>query len=516
MESTKEASTIEEDSAISVARGATYIFVQDIAQAIIGITALAFIARLISKTEIGVYASLMLIVSATQIVATIGLSSAATKFTAELLGKNNREASAGVAYQILTTTFTISIAIAILISIFPRELAIYLTKDITYEGLFRLLPIISILAGPMLNISGILLGLQKIKQLATIRVVWSVARWGIAIPLLVLGFGLYGILYGWITSEIAFLSLSLILIAKSLGPPRFKFDLKRLLKFSWPLSINDLVSFANNWFERILLLALLPLDALGTYTVVFRAFEILFVIPGAIATALFPKYSQIQGRSGIKSVEKASYVASRYLSFITTPLAIGLAATSFPTISLFAGSEYEDGALPLALLSLFLAVVSVGAPTGYILLVVEKTATYSGITIASVLGSTIIGILLMPILSLAAASLARGAAMLTGLMLTVFILRREMKLKFDNEAIWKSWAASIPMAIIVLSMQYFWYNKFIFPIYVLAGATIYLLMLRVLNAGKPRDFELMRLYVGERFAFAADWMEKLLLPNRTN
>jgi len=513
MEPIKQASIREIDGAIFVARGASYIFVQNIAQAIIGVTALAFIARLISKTEMGVYTTIMLIVSAAQIAATVGLSSAGTKFIAELQGKEDREASAGVAYQILMTAFIISIAVAILISIFSRELSIYLTRDVAYEGLFRLLPIVSILAGPMLNLSGILLGLQKIKQLAIIGIVYSAAMWGISIPLLVLGYGLYGILYGLIASEIVYVTLSLVLIAKRLGPPTFKFNLKRLLKFSWPLSISDWASFANNWFDRILLLALLPLSVLGVYTIVFRAFQVLFAVPGAVATTLFPQYSEIQGREGIRSVERASYLASRYLSFITIPLAVGLAATSLPTISLFAGPAYEEGALPLAILSFFLAIFSAGAPISYILLVTEKTATYSGITIASVLGSTILGILLLPVLGVAGASLARGAAMLIGLMMTVYILRREMKLNFDSEAIWKSWAASITMAVSALSMQYVWYNKFLLPIYILAGATVYLLMLRVLNAGRPRDFALVKLYVGKRFEFAVNWLEKLLLTN---
>jgi len=513
MEPTEKVSLREKDAALFVARGASYIFVQNIAQTIVGITALAFIARLISKTEMGIYTTITLIVSASQIAATIGLSSAGTKFIAELQGKKDREASAGVAYQILTTTFILSFAIAILISIFPRELSIYLAKDITYEGLFRLLPIMSIVAGPMLNLSGILLGLQKIKQLAIIGVVYSAAKWGISIPLLVLGYGLYGILYGWIASEIAFVTFSLALIVKSLGRPTFEFNLKRLLKFAWPLSISDWVSFASNWFDRILLLALLPLSALGVYTIVFRAFQVLFAIPGAVAMALFPQYSEMQGRNGIKSVEKASHVASRYLSFITTPLAVGLAATSLPTISLFAGHAYEEGALPLVILSLFLSIVSVGAPLSYILLVMEKTAIYSGITIASVLGSTIVGVLLIPVLGVVGASLARGVTMLTSLILTIYILRREMKLNFDSEAIWKSWAASITMAVSALSMQYVWYNKFLLPIYILVGAAVYLLMLRVLNAGRPRDFALMKLYVGKRFEFAVNWLEKLLLTN---
>jgi len=68
----------------------------------------------------------------------------------------------------------------------------------------------------------------------------------------------------------------------------------------------------------------------------------------------------------------------------------------------------------------------------------------------------------------------------------------------------------------VLSMQYVCYNKFLLPIYILAGATVYLLMLRILNAGKPRDIALMKLYVGKRFTFVVDWLEKLLVAHSTD
>jgi len=63
----------ENSSAIYVARGASYLFIQNIASTIILITAFALIARLIIQAEMGILATLTLVLGICQLTTNLGL-----------------------------------------------------------------------------------------------------------------------------------------------------------------------------------------------------------------------------------------------------------------------------------------------------------------------------------------------------------------------------------------------------------------------------------------------------------
>jgi uncharacterized membrane protein YvlD (DUF360 family) len=85
--------------------------------------------------------------------------------------------------------------------------------------------------------------------------------------------------------------------------------------------------------------------------------------------------------------------------------------------------------------------------------------------------------------------------MATALITTIIALRNKIKLSFDREAFWKSLIASTVMAIAVAAIQTYHYSKFYLPVYVLTGGAIYLTMLRVTNAIKPADVQLLEEYL---------------------
>ena len=293
----------------------------------------------------------------------------------------------------------------------------------------------------------------------------------------------------------------------------FGFSLKRIMGFSWPIYLSSWVGFGYNWFDRTLLLAYVPLADVGVYNVAVTAFGVMASIPGAISTALFPQYSELQGRDGMRSLEKAVSTASRYVSYVVVPLAVGLAATARPAISLFAGRAYEMGAIPLAILSLFGAVTCVRAALSDIFSIAERTKVSALLSLIVLSISVFLGILLLPSTGVLGATILRGVAMVLGLVLMLEVLRR-MRLfavGFDFEALWKSWFASFIMAGAVLGFQLLLYSKYLLPLYILAGVVVYLVMLRFLRAVRAHDIHLVKVFVGKRFERLVEWAAPLLI-----
>ena len=109
----------DERPAVHIARGASFLFIQNLITSIVGTVGLGIIARLMTKTEMGVYVALSLVFALVQIGASFALPSAAVKFIAESKGQNDQKGAAGVAFQILRFSGVASIVFGSLVFLFP-------------------------------------------------------------------------------------------------------------------------------------------------------------------------------------------------------------------------------------------------------------------------------------------------------------------------------------------------------------------------------------------------------------
>jgi len=322
----------------------------------------------------------------------------------------------------------------------------------------------------------------------------------------------FGLILAWVISDLASASIYAAYILPKLGRPRFDFSLRKLLDFSWPLWLSGDLGFLLNWFDRALLLLFVPLATLGVYNVTLTAFNVLSNIAASVEYSLFPAYSHMQNPQQRADLTPAMRDASRYSSLVVIPLALGLLATAKPALTVFVGQAYVDGSGPLMILAGVLALTAFGSAIGPMLLALGQTRISSFITMLSVVLSLLIAFFLMPTMGMIGAAVARGFAMVIGTVLTLYFLRGKIKVKLDLEAITKSLAASTIMAAGVFAVQVLAYSKFLLPVYVLVGAVIYLISLRLLKAIRRADIDLIRRYLGRRLNFITNILEVILLP----
>ena len=499
--------------AVQVARGASFLFIQNVVTSIVGAVGFGIIARLMTKTEMGVYVTLSLVFALVQIGASFALPSAAVKFIAELRGQNDQKGAAGVAFQIFRFTFIASILFGSLVFLFSTQICYLLTRTAGYVEVFNILALDLVFAGVLPSLNYIMIGLQKMKELAELNIVAYVISKVLSVAFLLVNLGLWGVVLGGLIGDLCGLLLFSGYILRSFGMPSFGFSLKRILGFSWPIYLSSWVGFGYNWFDRALLLAYVPLADVGVYNVAVTAFGVTASIPSAISTALFPQYSELQGRDGMRSLDKAVRTASRYVFYVVVPLNVGLAATAGPASSLFAGRAYETSAVPLAILSLFGAATCVGASLSDIFSIAERTKVSSLLALINVSIGVLLGFLLLPSTGVLGAAILRGIAMVLGLSLVLAVLRRMrlFAIGFDFEALWKSWFASSVMAVAVLSFQFLLYSKYLLPLYVVVGGVVYLIMLKFLRAVNAHDVHLVRAFVGQRWEPLIKWAGSYLI-----
>jgi O-antigen/teichoic acid export membrane protein len=500
-------------SAVHVARGTSYVIIQNLTTNVAQIVSFAILARLIAPKEMGILAVLSLLDGACYVIGTVALHQAATRFVAENLPQNKRPVAASVFYQAIRTTFFLAALLGAFVFLGSGSLSIHLLGAKNYATYFQVLGFdIVLYSGLIPVLSSAMVGLQKFKETAGVGIIGTLMRQSLIILFVLLLQSFLGLVVAWVVSDVAVASVYMAYLLRYLGPPRFDFPLMKLVSYSWPLAVSNGVSFVYSSFDYVVLLALAPLATLGVYNVTLQAFGALNGISNAIGTTLFAAYSamQVQKRRGGSS--DAVRLASRYVHLIAVPLALGLLATAKPALTLFVGRAYVAGSDPLMILSGIFAVTAIGITLSPMLLALAETRVASGITTGSVILSLTAAILLVPTLGMLGASVARGLGIIATTALTFLFLRRKLGLRLDLEMMFKTLAAGAIMAAIVVVVQITFYSAYLLPMYILIGAVAYLTGLRVLKAVKQDDIDLLGRYFGHKLRFVTSILSWVLLP----
>ncbi|MBS7623012.1 oligosaccharide flippase family protein [Candidatus Bathyarchaeota archaeon] len=501
------------DSSVNIMRGASLLVLETSFSAFIGIFAFALISRLISRSEMGMMTVLLLLSSTLQLVSSLGLPNAATKFIAEAIAVKNIAAAAAVASKVIKTTLAAASISSTLCFAFSGILSDLLLGTSQHYLLFQVLALNIFFASLVPVLTGVLLGMKCLREIAIFGVVSFSLQQMLVVLLLLCHYGLFGVVVGWVVGNLFNFIASALLITRSLNLSEAeRLDPRALLSYSWPLYPVAFVSLLDNWFDRVLFIGH-SLSELGIYNVAYKAFGYFYSIPIVVSDALFPHFSELRSREGLDRLSSAFKSTSRYLTLIATPLALGVAALAWPLITLFAGRGYASAAQPLSVLCVFSTVSSIGLVLGKILLVLGETRGYSLIIFSTVLAGMAVGKLLVPLLGPLGASFARAASMLLALVPMLVVTSRKIKIRIDGEALWKSWTAGVAMSATLFLLRCVSDDVLLLPAYVAIGAVTYMLMLRSLHAVTEKDLEFVRRLLGLRLGEStSSLLRRVLMP----
>lgn len=507
------------DQQVQAARGALYLTVQSLGGNVIAVASFAVLARLISTTDMGILAVLLLMNGASVVFAT-WFPQAVTKFVAENAASDSMPAAAGAFYQALRANIIIYIPVVGVFYLGAGFMASHLLGSVSYAPMFQVLAF-DLFVNNGLNpiVTAALLGLRRFRQLSVVLlIVGGLFRQLLIIGLIILMKNFVGLVYGWLLADTAELAALLVLTLPTLGPPRFDFPMRKLLRYYLPLELGQIVTFAQTYFDRVLLVVFVPLAALGIYNAAVTAIGVLGAVAASISNVLFSSYSSLNAKAKAqsnRSMRDATHWATRYMSFVLTPLGFGLLATAKPALTLFVGDSYIQGSLPLIIFSGGFALAAFTTALGPVFLARGETKIAASITGVSVVIGLMLAYVLLPLWGIVGVSVARASAVALSGVIGIPILKKKMGLQVDFRTVAKTCVAGVTMALVIGAVEWVKYSKFLLPLYVLVGAMMYLLMLRLLKAVDSSDLSLLRRFLGRRLeplATILTWA--LLSPNR--
>jgi O-antigen/teichoic acid export membrane protein len=497
-------------SAVVVSRGASYLTIQTITTTAAQALSFAVLTRIITPTDVGILAIIQLITAITQSANGAALQQAAMKYVGEYHGTDEGLA-AGVFYQTLQVSLALSIPIAGFIFLGSGLLAHALLGTTGQPELFKVLSAdILVNAGILPVANGAVLGAKSFKASAAIGTAGAIFRQCLIILLILFLKNFIGLVYAWVLSDSALFIGYGLMAVRLLGLTKKMFPLGKLMRFSWPLTIGNVVGLAYSSFDKAILIAFVPLASLGIYNAVLFAYGAPLTIGASFSNTLLPVYSSISSL-GLQGCRRATRRSSRYVSLVMVPLAFGLFATAKPALTVFVGSTYVEGAVPLMVLSLSLALTSLNIALGPMLTALAETRAVMWITISSLGLALISAYVLLPPMGIVGAAIARGVAAFATLGLTIYVLKRKGCMSVDGEMVWKSSASSAGMAAALMALQTLIYSPILLPAYVLIGTVVYLILLRILKAVNTHDIELVERYFGPRLTLLARLLGAILL-----
>jgi len=502
-----------------VAKGTTYIAVQNVIQYLVAFVFYVVIARLLSQAEVGKMSLLFFCMGVFGTLTQLAMPVATQKFVSENVGKGQIErasAASKTTLKILLATSTPSLLLVIFTS---KQLSLFIFGN--EANVFIL--IIAFITAFILNFTALfgaeMLGLGLFAEMAVQNLTFVILGKMMAIIFAWLGYGVNGVIMGWLLGSIICLIVSYIILRGKFPKPNEVFPARIIITYSYPVLIFTILNLIQGWADVTILYALTKsLVATGIYYLAMAGATILSIIWSAITTTIFPALSAQYGKAGFAGLEKALLTSTRLLNLLVIPLSVSLAAISPTAITIAYGPNYLEGALPFALLTSTSIMAAYVALFTVALQAIGETKTLIKVGGVSALIDLVIVTLLAKPLGVVGAAIARIAMCSIASALSYGALRGKIRqLTLDVGSIKRALLLSAIIAIPLALVDWLLMNVFpssilvrlIVEVVVFVGVgLIGVIRLRPLEAG---DFDLVRLGSPKQIHKIIDFAEKVLI-----
>jgi O-antigen/teichoic acid export membrane protein len=330
----------------SLSRNSVITFTSNVLTFILGLGASIIIARVLGPTNKGIYALIVLMPSILLKFGTLGIEasnvyfSGNRKYTISSIGSNSLYYGVSLGLVLIFIFWIVSKTIIYQNFISSKNL------NTSYIWLLMLTLPFSLTSG---FFNSILIGREKVIQFNGLRILGiGLQVIFLFILLILLDLGVFGA----ILVSIVICPINLVLmiaLVNKIEKVKYSFNSRLLsdsLKYGTKAYFGNLAQFLNYRLDIFLVAYFLTTTDVGYYALAVGIAEKLWILPGSIATILFPRVSSIQ----IQDANNLTPRVSRHTLFITLLLALVLLLVSKPVIRIMYGFAYFPSVRPLMLL----------------------------------------------------------------------------------------------------------------------------------------------------------------------
>lgn len=305
------------------------------------------LARMLGPTGVGLYALVVLIPGTLVLFGTLGIEAATVYF----IGSKRHDTLIIIGNSLSTAIFLGIFLMGLFWGIFHLAPVQQFVHERGVNLSYIWLVVFTVPLSLLLSFfSCVLLGKEEIGQYNKVSVTQNLFQF-IAVIILVVLFhqGLSGALRAYVVGVIS-ATVLVIMLVRTLGKINFSFNpklFKDSLRYGLKAYVGNMTQFLNYRLDVYLVAFFLTPAAVGFYGIAYGIAERLWIIPGAIATILFPRISSLE--NSFERNQLTSRLARHtFLMVLILSLLLGLLARLL--IGLFFGSAFLPSVLPLLIL----------------------------------------------------------------------------------------------------------------------------------------------------------------------
>jgi O-antigen/teichoic acid export membrane protein len=308
----------------------------------------------------------------------------------------------------------------------------------------------------------------------------------IQVVLVVLGFGLFGMLVGAIVGMTLVSALGLFWVTiRPVWPARRHFrSLFDYAKFSW---LGTLKSRAFNQVDILLLGVFVQTSLVGVYSVAWSLSKFLDLFGGAIRTTMFPELSRTSAQESKQAAAGMVTDSLAYTGLIAVPGLVGGVILGDRLLMLY-GEKFVEGTAVLGLLILAVLIFSyqkqlMGALNG-----LDRPDLAFRVNAAFIALNASLNLVLISQFGIEGAAFASVLSTTASLALAYYLLSQLITFELPYVKLASQWVAALAMGVVVLAARRLLeatgvvtHNALIVVLLVGVGAGVYFLTLLVIS-----------------------------------
>ncbi|ELY54950.1 membrane protein involved in the export of O-antigen and teichoic acid [Natronococcus amylolyticus DSM 10524] len=383
---------------------------------------LAYFARTVGATELGIFFMFQAILSFLVIPSNLGIRLAVEKRISEGTNKS----------KYLTTGFLIKALLLFVVSI-----SIMITSDYLTMYLGEDLTLLLIIALAARELSDLLIatirGELRVGDTAIIQLAYAVSWIGAGVVLTTVGYGLYGLVYSLIFGYVVKLIWAFYRKRTTFGRPNLTLGWS-LVSYGIYSIIPSIDGEVHNWMDIFLISIFMTPAAVAAYEFAWRVSQAFKVLIGAISETIFPQISAWNESDSVKSLERLIPRAITPGLIFVFPAAGGAWLLSEEILRFAFGAEYTVAAAALVILMIGKAPRMIRAVIGKCLLGINRADRVTIASIVDIVGNIALNLLLIPSYGLAGAALGTTLSLTIGFLVRWWYLSQELTVTID----WKT------------------------------------------------------------------------------
>jgi O-antigen/teichoic acid export membrane protein len=258
---------------------------------------------------------------------------------------------------------------------------------------------------------------------------------------------------------------------------------RELLVPAVPLGITLAVNEIYFRADTFILSLFRPFEEVGLYTLAYRIFELLALLPAIVMTSIFPLLSRYVPEQRDLAARVIDATADLFVA-IAVPVAAGGLVLAPELVRLAAGDAFADAATPLRLLLCAAGAAWVSGLLGYALIADHRQREVLLLSLAALAANLALNLALVPSYGPdAAAAIALGceAAILAG---GWVLVRRHLGISPRMRLLWRALLAAAAMTALLL-----WLDDVTLALLIPAGAAVYAAVLAAVGGIDRRLLE---------------------------